>query len=69
MWTRSAKQENGTFSITVYNQDGSVYLQQDGFTSTVEADKAAELAQRNVLFGEPELPEMSDDEILAELGL
>lgn len=69
MWTRSAKQENGTFAITVYNQDGSVYLQQDGFTTPAEADKAAELAQRKVLFGELELPEMSDDEILAELGL
>ncbi len=74
MWTRSAKKADNTFSITVWDNDGAVYLQQDGFSTAQEADKAAELAQRQVLFGRPEyslddvFAEMDDDELLAQLG-
>lgn len=75
MWTRSAKQKDGTFSITVYDNDGGVYLEQSGFNTARDAEQAAELAQREVLFGKPEytidqvFAEMSDDELLAELGM
>lgn len=74
MWTRSAKQKDNTFSITVWDNDGAVYLQQDGFLTAKEADNAAELAQRQVLFGKAEyglddvFAEMDDDELLAQLG-
>lgn len=73
MWTRSAKKADSTFSITVWDNDGDVYLQQDGFLTAKEADSAAELAQRQVLFGKPEytlddvFAEMDDDELLAQL--
>ena len=75
MWTRSAKQADNTFSITVWDNDGSVYLEQSGFMTVRDAEQAAERAQREVLFGNPEytmdqdFAEMSDDELLAELGM
>lgn len=75
MWTRSAKQQDGTFSITVYDNDGGVYLEQSGFKTARDAEQAAERAQREVMFGKPEytleqfFAEMSDDGLLAELGM
>lgn len=74
MWTRSAKKADNTFAITVWDNDGAVYLQQDGFLTAKEADNAAELAQRQVLLGKPEyslddvFAEMDDYELLAQLG-
>jgi hypothetical protein len=53
MLTRSAKQQDGTFAITVYDNDGGVYLEQAGFKNTRDAEQAAERAQREVLFGKP----------------
>ena len=67
MWTRSAKKADNTFSITVWDNDGAVYMQQDGFLTAKEADNAAELAQRDVLFGSVDC-DMTDDELLAQLG-
>ena len=75
MWTRSAKQADNTFAITVYDNDGGVYLQQSGFATVRDAEQAAERAKREVLFGKPEytldqvFAEMSDDELIAELGM
>lgn len=75
MWTRSAKQQDNTFAITVYDGDGAVYLEQSGFKTVRDAEQAAELAQREVLFGKPEytldqvFAEMDDDELLAALGV
>ena len=75
MWTRSAKQADNTFAITVWDNDGAVYLEQSGFKTVSDAEQAAERAQREVLFGNPEytldqsMAEMSDDELLAELGM
>ena len=75
MWTRSAKQKDGTFAITVWDNDGAVYLEQSGFMTVRDAEQAAERTQREVLFGNPEytmdqvFAEMSDDELLAELGM
>ena len=74
MWTRSAKKADNTFSITVWDNGGDVYLQQDGFLTAKEADNAAEMAQRQVLFGVQEytlddvFAEMDDDELLAQMG-
>ena len=75
MWTRSAKQKDGTFDITVYDNDGGVYLEQSKFNTARDAEQAAERAQREVMFGKPEytldqfFAEMSDDELIAELGI
>ena len=75
MWTRIAKQKDGTFDITVYDNDGGVYLEKSGLATVRDAEQSAELAQREVLFGKPEytldqvFAEMSDDELLAELGI
>ena len=75
MWTRSAKQQDNTFAITVYDNDGGVYLEQSGFKTARDAEQDAERAQREVLFGKPEyslddvFAEMNDDELLVELGM
>ena len=75
MWTRSAKQADNTFAITVYDNDGGVYLEKSGFATVRDAEQAAERAQREVLFGKPEytidqvFAEMSDDELFSELGI
>ena len=75
MWTRSAKQADNTFAITVWDNDGAVYLEQSGFMAVRDAEHAAERAQREVLFGKHEytldqvFAEMSDDELFAELGI
>ena len=75
MWTRSAKQADNTFAITVWDNDRAVYLEQSGFMTVRDAEQAAERAQREVLFGKPEytmdqvFAEMSDDELIAELGM
>ena len=65
MLTRSAKQQDGTFAITVYDNDGGVYLEQAGFKNTRDAEQAAERAQREVLFGKPEY---TLDQVFAEIS-
>jgi len=65
MWTRG-KDKNGTFEIEVYNCEGELALRQDGFKSTHEADRAAEVAQRDILFPRDGV-DMNDDDLLAAL--
>ena len=70
MWTRGKdKNEAGKFAIEVFNDAGELVLTKGGFDTATEADRAAEVEQRNVLFGyAPGFDwDMSDDELLAEL--
>ena len=70
MWTRSKdKAEAGKFAIEVFNDEGVLVYAKGGFETAAEADRAAEVEQRNVLFGyAPGFNwDMSDDELLAEL--
>lgn len=70
MWTRGKdKNEAGKFAIEVFNDDGKMVYARGGFATAAEADRAAELEQRNVLFGyAPGFNlNMSDDDLLEEL--
>lgn len=69
MWERSRNKKNGTFSFTVWDERGCVVATRAGFKTYQEADLAAEHAQREYLFPSENLHEMTDDEILHELGL
>jgi hypothetical protein len=69
MWTRGKDKANqGKFQIEVFAADGSLVLRQGGFDTAGEADRAAEIAQREVLFPAADV-EMTDDELLEALGL
>lgn len=70
MWTRSKDQaEAGKFAVEVFNEAGERVFAKGGFDTAAEADRAAEVEQRNVLFGYAVgfNWDMSDDALLAEL--
>ncbi len=70
MWTRSKDQaEAGKFAVQVFEETGACVFAKGGYATAAEADRAAEVEQRNVLFGyAPGFSwDMSDDELLAEL--
>ena len=68
MWTRS-KNENGTFSIKVYDEAGALFVEKSGFSVVADADRAGEAENRNMLFGYAAGFDwnMSDDDLLKEL--
>ena len=74
MWTRSAQnKETGLFAVECHDWKGNLFFA-DKFASAQEADRAGEAAERRMTmemqFGKIESSvEMSDDELLAELGL
>lgn len=66
-----AERENG-YSFECFAFDGSIFRSQGGFATQPEAIAAAQIAEREMMFGLPTatmtLDElMSDDELLAEL--
>lgn len=68
MWERSRNKKNGTFGFTVWDEKGCVVASGHGMKTFQEADRAAEIAQRNYLFpAEPVANNMTDDEILSAL--
>ena len=70
MWTRGKdKAEAGKFAIEVFNDDGELVYAKGGFATIADADRSAEMEQRNVLFGYASGFDwnMSDDDLLAEL--
>ena len=70
MWTRGKdKNETGKFAIEVFDLSGAIVFAKGGFENAAEADRAAEVEQRAVLFGRADDTEMTDDELLAALGL
>jgi len=71
MHIRTKDQTNpGKFAIKCIDWNGNVFRAQGGFATAQEADRAAEAAERAMMtMHGVELPDMSDDEILAELGL
>lgn len=75
-WTRSNNKENGTFSYEVFDWNGNLYEQAEGFTNYKECERAAEAAERKMTFemqNGPLMPledifaEMDDDALLSEL--
>lgn len=72
MWTRSARQEDGTFEVVVYDKNNEVFAKRSDFTESRDADAWGEIQQREALFDEiygkvePSVT-MTIDEILAEL--
>lgn len=72
MWTRGRdKNEAGKFAYTLYGVAGETIETVGGFETHTAADRAAEVAQRRVLFPIADqadaLPEMTDLELLAAL--
>lgn len=76
MWTRSAKDKvTGKITVVCTDWNGNEFFKGD-FDNVVDADRAGEAAERNMMLAMEsgfvstgELPEMSDDELLSELGL
>lgn len=71
-WTRGRDREHpGKFAYELWDDDGMVE-HVGGFETAQEADRAAEAAQRILLFGMPpeidEYEAMTDEELLRELG-
>jgi len=77
MHIRTKDQTNpGKFAFECIGYNGDLFRAEGGFATAQEADRAAEAAERAMMtmhgMGLPdttELPDMSDDELLAELGL
>lgn len=70
MWTRGKdKKELGKFEPSIY-EGRNLVKTMGGFNTTQEADRAAESAQREPIFTPKSKldQEMSDEEMLAELG-
>ena len=68
MWTRGKDSNNpGKFAIEVFDGAECV-LRKGGFDTAQEADRAAEKAQREILFPAQAFTSQ-DDELLAALGL
>jgi hypothetical protein len=74
MWTRGRdKDQAGKFAYELYSADNVLIERVGGFATHTEADRAAEVAQRRVLFPVADAPLtldeilMSDDELLAAL--
>ena len=72
-WTRSAKnKETGMFKVTVYDYEGNLFFEGE-FSDVTEANKAGETNERRMMQAmqnkDYDLPEMSIDEILAELEI
>jgi hypothetical protein len=75
MWTRSAQnKETGKFLVEAFDYDGNLSFRGE-FATMQEADAAGQNAERinkmttelDKRYGKP--VEMSDDELLAELGV
>lgn len=75
MWTRGPdKEQPGKFAYELWNERDMVE-RVGGFDTAQEADRAAEAAQRRQLFPQSsdalpdDIANMSNEELLAELGL
>jgi hypothetical protein len=67
MWARSKDANDASkFEVTVWDNTGNVFFHQGGFATFQDADRAAEIEQRNALFGKQEEIDwdMTDDELL-----
>jgi hypothetical protein len=71
MHIRTKDQTNpGKFAFECIGYNGKLFAAQGGFATAQEADRAAEAAERAMMtMHGVALPDMTDDEILAELGL
>lgn len=68
MWTRGKdKEQPGKFAYELFAADGALIERVGGFDTHTAADRAAEAAQRRVLFPPVTGETMSDDELLAAL--
>lgn len=69
MWVRGKDKENpGKFQYELYDNDGNLVERVGGFDSHFEADRAAEIAQRRILFPiDTSFDDLSLDEIMSEL--
>ena len=71
MWTREKDPKNpGAFAYTLYDGNNFRVHQVGGFATAQEADRAAERAQRELLFPASITPDdcdMTDDDLLAAL--
>lgn len=71
MYTRSKDPKaKGKFEYRIFDETGAEVGCVGGFDTAQEADRAAEIAHRNFLMPKVEidLPEMTDEELLAALA-
>jgi hypothetical protein len=72
MWTRSRNKETGLHSFEVRNPAGEIVATGEGYADHRDCDREAQMHERKLWMAviapaACDMPEMSDDELLAEL--